>query len=67
MRDSITEIFDVRLVVKTDRAILVDYDGVEEWLPLSQVEIIEADTIDGGQIAIEIPFWLAKKKGWSED
>ncbi len=46
---------------KTDKALLITFDnGDEHWLPLSQVIF---DTIDGNLGVLEIPRWLALKKG----
>lgn len=50
----------IRIIHRTERAILVDDGDGEVWLPLSQVEIIEEDR--NGDASIIIPMWLAKDK-----
>lgn len=61
MSKEITTIIVERIVHKTDQAVLVEYEGKEYWLPLSQVEIqqlnIETD------VEITVPIWLLEKNG----
>ncbi|SHN66668.1 hypothetical protein [Desulfovibrio litoralis] len=45
----------------TDEAMLVDCCGVEEWLPLSQIDFIG---IEGEITTIELPEWLYDQKGF---
>ena len=67
MYDNTTEIIEVRLIAETERAILVDYDGDEQWLPSSQVEFLDLNYEKGKTMEIEVPRWLMIKKKWSED
>ena len=48
----------------TDKAVLVEYEGDEVWIPLSQVdsEKVLEHTV-GDIVDIDIPEWLAIKKG----
>lgn len=66
MRNTKTEIIDVVLKAETERAIFVDYDGDEQWLPLSQIEFLDLNYRKGESMSIEVPNWLMVKKGWSE-
>jgi RNase P/RNase MRP subunit p29 len=52
------------VVHETEKAILFNVDGIEEWVPKSQIE--EEDFEAGDSMTITIPEWLAKVKGWSE-
>lgn len=47
---------------RTEKAILVDVGGVEEWLPLSQIE--DLDESANGEFTCTIPAWLYEKKGF---
>jgi len=58
--------FKVRVVTKTDAAILVVHDDEEFWIPFSQIdddsEVAQhSETGDDG--VLTIPQWLAEKKG----
>jgi hypothetical protein len=55
-----TEEIYVEVKAETDKAILVDYEGKEYWLPKSQLEDWP-DVEDGGDI--EVPLWLLEEKG----
>ncbi len=47
----------------TDKALLVEYDGEEVWLPISQVS--EGDKYEEGDVCtISVTEWIAKQKGW---
>jgi hypothetical protein len=45
---------------ETPRAILVEVDGKEVWLPKSRVEV---DRMADGTAEIRVPEWLAMKEG----
>jgi hypothetical protein len=45
---------------ETDRAVLIDNDDQELWLPKS---VIEIDKIGDGNAILFVPEWLAKNKG----
>jgi hypothetical protein len=55
-----TEEIYVEVKSETDKAILVDYEGEEYWLPKSQLEDWP-DVEDSGDI--EVPLWLLEEKG----
>ena len=48
---------------QTDKAILFDYEDVEDWIPKSQLESSDA-LVEETLISITIPEWLAKEKGF---
>lgn len=52
--------FEAEYVHKTSRGLLVNYEGEEFWLPLSETEWSWSD---GAMVEITIPRWLAEKKG----
>ncbi len=56
--DTIT--ITVKIKKETEKAILVNGWSYEGWLPKSQITV--NDTDDGNHI-VEIPGWLARKKG----
>jgi hypothetical protein len=47
-------------IAATDRAVLIELDGWQRWLPLSRIEITEDY---GDELVIVLPEWLAKAKG----
>ena len=55
---------DVRCIKETDKAILVDVEGEEVWIPKSQVhddsEVWKAD--QEGELVVSS--WFARKRGW---
>ncbi len=54
-----------RRVRETDNAVLIDYEGDEVWLPLSQVERMGFNQSTGmGYIVISD--WIAQQKGLGE-
>ena len=58
---------DVRLVRTTDKALLVEYEGEEIWVPRSQVDDdseIYSDKQVGETGLLVIPYWLAEEKGF---
>lgn len=55
----------VCLEIETDAAWMVDFGGDKSvWLPKSQItDYSEVDYVSGDDIEIELPEWLAIKKG----
>lgn len=51
----------VNILRGTDRAVLVDDGKNQEWLPLSQIEVVPSD--DGRSSLVTLPEWLAQDKG----
>ncbi len=47
---------------ETDRAILLEVDVDEHWLPKSQIDWTE-DAEPGEEIDVEVPEWLADERG----
>ena len=61
---------EVEILDDTDGAYLVrlDEDSEEEWIPKSQIldvieEVVEPDTGEIVMMTLELPEWLAIKKG----
>lgn len=50
------------IVRETDNAILVQHEGDEHWIPLSQVSKITRTT-NKGQDTVTMTAWIAGKKG----
>ena len=48
-----------RIILKTERAVLVEINGREHWLPRSQVKI----TVSNLETRVEIPAWIVRKNG----
>ncbi len=61
-RNDMIEVEDLEFLHETDSAILVEYDGEEVWLPLSQIEW-DGDAEKGDSITVTMPEWLAEEKG----
>ena len=57
------ETFEGERKTATDAAILVDIDGDEHWLPLSQVEVEKVGGRFSGKVRVTMPYWLAIEKG----
>jgi len=58
---------EVELVRATDRALLVNYEGEEIWIPKSQVDDdseIYSHRQVGEKGTLVIPYWLAEEKGF---
>lgn len=55
-------------IASTDKAILIEVDGVEDWIPRSQISEASEDLEDldglekGDEVTITIPTWLAEDK-----
>lgn len=57
----------VEVQAVTAKALLVRYEGEDQWIPLSQVHKDSEVTKKGDSGLLIIPLWLAKEKGWVED
>lgn len=55
------------IVKRAERAVLVQYEGLRVWLPLSQID--DPDRLKEGDVdvTIGIPEWLALEKGLEVD
>jgi chemotaxis protein histidine kinase CheA len=60
-------LYDCNILKATDKAILIEHDGEEYWLPLSQVA--ETHRLHEGDIGttVGISEWIAQKKGIDGD
>ncbi|KKN27335.1 hypothetical protein LCGC14_0865600 [marine sediment metagenome] len=60
---------EVTIIHETDMAVLISQDPESEetnmakWIPKSQISDSTDDMNIGAEIEIEIPVWLAEKKG----
>lgn len=54
---------DALVKVKTQKAILVDVDGEDYWIPLSQVDEESEVFEKGDQGDLIITEWIAQQKG----
>ena len=55
---------NVKVVERTDLALLVSDGRKEAWVPLSQIEVIEEPGLFGIEVtAIVVPEWLSIDKG----
>lgn len=54
---------DALVKVKTQKAILVDVDGEDYWIPLSQVDDESEVYESGDQGDLVITEWIAQQKG----
>jgi hypothetical protein len=61
-RNDMIDVEDLEFLHETDSAILVECDGEEVWLPLSQIEW-DGDAERGDTITVSMPEWLAEDKG----
>ena len=62
INDSDDYSFTVEIKHETKKAILINYNGQEYWLPKSQISW-DVDAVKSGQkTKVVIPFWLAEKK-----
>lgn len=58
----------VEVKAVTEKAVLVDYEGEEAWVPKSQIHrdcLLEQKK--GKEGVLVIPMWLAVKEGWAEE
>lgn len=57
---------EARVIAKTDMALLVEVDGEEVWIPLSQIDEDASDLGEGSKRGdrglLVIPEWLAEEK-----
>jgi hypothetical protein len=55
---------EVTIVAMTELALLVDYEGDEQWLPISAIYGDEDDYGRGVELTLRVPEWLMKDRGW---
>jgi len=63
-RSSDSRLIEITVEIRheTDSAYLVDDGSTRDWVPKSQVEIV--DDNDGDAVIAIMPEWLAKEKGF---
>jgi hypothetical protein len=47
----------------TDAAVLVEIDGADHWLPLSETEVEKVGGRFSDRVRVTIPTWLARDRG----
>lgn len=55
---------DVRCIRETDKALLVLVEGVEEWIPKSQVHDDSEVFREGDEGTLVVSAWIAGERGW---
>lgn len=63
MQDPPVSIEDVACLRATEKAILVNVDGEELWIPLSQVDDDSEVYSEGDEGTLIITAWIARQKG----
>ena len=58
-------IYGAVYVSETEREICIEYEGGEVRLPKAQIDY-DQSVEKGGLTDVEVPQWLAVKKGWCE-
>ncbi len=48
---------------ETDKAVLVEVDGDEVWIPFSCCDFVEGSHDRGDSITLEVATWFAEKEG----
>lgn len=61
--DEWVPLHDCKIVRETDKAILVEYDGEDVWLPHSQIREAYKLEIGTSGVTVEVTAWLCKQKG----
>jgi len=64
-KDGTTTLNGARLVHETDSAMLIEFDGVEAWVPKSMIEDHGFDD-NPEESYIEMPTWMADDKEFFE-
>jgi len=56
---------DCRIVRVTDKAVLIEYEHVQHWIPVSQLADQEGHTHEAGDenVTVSITEWIANEKG----
>lgn len=64
-QDDMFDIYPVRLVKETAKAMLLAFDGTERWVPSSLIKVVRMDE-EKNPTHIQVPEWFAKKEGFYE-
>jgi len=58
----------VEVKAVTEKAVLVDYEGSEAWVPRSQIHQSAAlEFKKGKEGLLVVPTWLAVREGWADE
>lgn len=62
MSDNYIDLTYDRVVYQTEKAVLLDFGDLEQWIPLSQIdpEYLPLEE-DGGEVAVQ--YWFIQKEG----
>lgn len=66
MRDNeeTIDIADARCIKETEKALLCEIDGKQEWVPKSQIHDDSEVYQEGDEGHLVVSEWIAKQKGW---
>lgn len=58
---------DCNILLLTEKAAYVEWDGERHWLPLSQIS--DPDTLEAGDsgVTVSVTEWIAEQKGIDPD
>lgn len=67
MDEATFEVGYVDVIAKSGKALLVDVEGSEVWVPFSHIDPSstvgeESEPDDGGELVVSM--WLAEREGW---
>ncbi len=54
---------EVKYVYETDLSVLIEYEGLEYWLPKSQIDYDNKEYEQREELEIKVPVWLLEEKG----
>lgn len=67
--DDTIELDDVTIKATTAKAVLVEYNDDEQWIPLSLIDVHETtvELMRGETGTLSVAAWLVKKHGWASE
>lgn len=63
--DDRVEVRDASCIAMTEKALLVEVDGEQTWVPRSQVDDDSEVWEDGQEGTLTVSRWIAEQKGWT--
>lgn len=65
MKDDTMTLHEVEVKAVSAKALLVEYEGEEHWIPVSQIDLplTNVKFVKGAKGRLEITEWIAKEKG----
>ncbi len=58
---------DCNIRLKTEKSVLIEYEGEEIWLPISQMKEVDRIKVGDRNVTVCISEWIAKQKGIETD